>query len=129
MSHKTPPRIPQTLRKRTVPTPASASNSDNWVDIPVGGYQDNAPAFTAFTTQATDYQTSEMWRAGPRVLNAATVSEEPANITFTLDPQNAHQRILGYGAAMTDASAYNIINHEDRETILDDLFLSPENGT
>jgi glucosylceramidase len=55
-----------------------------------------------------------------------TGSDAPAGVpTISVDETKSYQKMLGFGAAMTDASAY-LIQHkmsaQDRETLLQDLF-------
>ncbi len=59
-----------------------------------------------------------------------TTSPGAAISTIDVDPGTQHQQMIGFGAAMTDASAYLIMHQmpaKDREALLQDLF-GRENG-
>jgi len=54
-----------------------------------------------------------------------TTSPGAAISTIDVDPGTQHQQMIGFGAAMTDASAYLIMHQmpaKDREALLQDLF-------
>ena len=57
-------------------------------------------------------------------------TQTPSGVVITVDPSQRFQAMVGYGAAMTDAAAYNIqqkMNPSQRAALITDLF-HPTNG-
>jgi len=56
-----------------------------------------------------------------------SAGEATGNLTITIDPARTHQTMEGFGAALTNSSAFLIHNHPQRQAILETLF-SPTDG-
>ena len=119
-------------------------------DVSVVSTQDNDPDYNNdFHVDYEDYLSlSEFWRqTAPRndlnndgILNIYDLAifaqswltySEPAGVkTITIDPTVAFQEIEGFGASLTDSSAwliYEFLNASERQTVLTDLF-DPDRG-
>ncbi|GAA4839777.1 hypothetical protein GCM10023221_16820 [Luteimicrobium xylanilyticum] len=66
--------------------------------------------------------------AGPALANA-TASAFPTGTTVTVDPTIGFQKITGFGASLTDASAYDLslLSKADRDAAMTQLF-DPDEG-
>lgn len=69
---------------------------------------------------------------GPGVLVGGCLSDlgsgNVAQNSITVDSNNLHQQILGFGAALTESSAYLISQHPKKQEILDLLFKNKSSG-
>jgi glucosylceramidase len=91
--------------------------------VPVGSPNSIAPR--AIHVWVTTGDQTKLLERQPTINATLGTTTIPGMPTITVDESKSYQRMLGFGAAMTDASAY-LINQKmpklDREALLQDLF-------
>eukprot|EP00928_Gymnodinium_smaydae_P025100 TRINITY_DN20107_c0_g1_i1.p1 TRINITY_DN20107_c0_g1~~TRINITY_DN20107_c0_g1_i1.p1 ORF type:complete len:640 (-),score=53.40 TRINITY_DN20107_c0_g1_i1:292-2211(-) len=87
---------------------------------------------SAFVTEYGSIEAEEAVVPGPRPFEKAEVESdeqsEEDDVVVTFDVSEVHQPMLGFGAALTEASSMVLCNSPSKDKILDDLFLPPDKG-
>lgn len=91
--------------------------------LPLGSPNSIAPR--SVHAWVTTGDQSKLLQRQPTINATPGTATTPGMPTITVDESKSYQRMLGFGAAMTDASAYLIqqkMSAHDREALLQDLF-------